>query len=447
MVAKTHAVPDTDEDIIELTDIIEQGTPPEPAASAVPADDDLSDLMSADAGAKPGEESEDDLDALLAEIGAVPQATTSAASQADQSSVNPDETLDMPDMREVENLLGELNIPTQPPVAAGVAATLQNAGHLDEVLDQLRASPTAALDAPTASSDPTDELDELLNSITANPAASASPTASIEDLDALLDSVTAAPATSTPPTAPTEDMDALLDNVASPVSVPAPAAKKTKSPITISVSVSPPMPAAAPVTPQLPETAAAAEDLDALLESTPSASPETEPDEPLPPLTEQAATQPTAEDAAENAPDAVAAASAPAPVASGVAHKAAGAAAMPPLPRQWDDLLGSSAESQPAALPAQDASVAAPVPQDILERLERMEQQFMELTASAATEGDVSATLNATLEKMAERLEGLEARLTKMESNAKADLERAAAVAAARILREELAAILSEGTG
>jgi hypothetical protein len=43
------------------------------------------------------------------------------------------------------------------------------------------------------------------------------------------------------------------------------------------------------------------------------------------------------------------------------------------------------------------------------------------------------------------RLQSLEERLDKMESNAKEELERAAAAAAARILREELAAISAEG--
>jgi len=45
---------------------------------------------------------------------------------------------------------------------------------------------------------------------------------------------------------------------------------------------------------------------------------------------------------------------------------------------------------------------------------------------------------------MEKRLEHLEMRLDAMERDAKAELERAAAIAAARILREELAALIAE---
>ena len=80
----------------------------------------------------------------------------------------------------------------------------------------------------------------------------------------------------------------------------------------------------------------------------------------------------------------------------------------PPRPSQWDNLLGTSPEHESAA------SVADAVAADLLERLERMET----------------------------RLEQIETRLN--ESNAKEDLDRAAAAAAARILREELATLLAE---
>jgi flagellar biosynthesis/type III secretory pathway protein FliH len=90
----------------------------------------------------------------------------------------------------------------------------------------------------------------------------------------------------------------------------------------------------------------------------------------------------------------------------------------PPLPRQWDNLLGGAPEQAQAAQPSGSAPDAAAVPPMFLEQMERMEK----------------------------RLKHLEARLDTMESSAKEELERAAAAAAARILREELAAILAEGT-
>ena len=81
----------------------------------------------------------------------------------------------------------------------------------------------------------------------------------------------------------------------------------------------------------------------------------------------------------------------------------------PPLPNQWDSLLGSSPDQAPAESGA--------VPPDLLDRVERMEK----------------------------RLEQLEALLNKMENNAREELDRAAAAAAARILREELATLFAAG--
>jgi len=84
----------------------------------------------------------------------------------------------------------------------------------------------------------------------------------------------------------------------------------------------------------------------------------------------------------------------------------------PPLPSQWDSLLGSPPEEDPAA----DAPGA--VSTELLERLEHMEK----------------------------RLERLEALLNTLENNSKEEMDRAAAAAAARILREELATLFAAGS-
>jgi hypothetical protein len=73
------------------------------------------------------------------------------------------------------------------------------------------------------------------------------------------------------------------------------------------------------------------------------------------------------------------------------------------------------------------------------------------LLDSAASPGSlpnapVPPDIQARLERMEKRLELLEARLDKMASSAGEDMERAAAAAAARILREEMAAVFAEGT-
>ena len=563
MVAKTHIIPGADEDIIELTDLIARGTPPAPVPSVVPAVDHLSDLRNSN--------DKDDLDALLAEISAAHQAIPKIApSQAGQNTINPDETLDMPNMREVENLLGELKIPAQPSAANGVADTKQSFESLDDILEQLGTNPPAApavstmaatapvtpaapaqqsdpadeLDAlldsvaaplavtvpptapakepdappgkfatatpptapaapaaPAPQSDPADELDALLGSVAAPPASAVPPTIPTEDLDALLDSVAAPAATATPPTAPakkpdtppgklaaatpptapaapaaptpqsdpadeldallssvaappaaaapptipTEDLDALLDSVAAPsaavapptapakkpdtppsklaaaASTTTPAAKIAQSSKTLRVSAVPPMPTARPVAPQIPKTAdvmpqtsqaaAITGDLDAFLASIPAAPPAEEADEMLPPLPAQAAP-----DAIGNVSKTDAVFSCPAPAPSRPARETPAATEKLPLPRQWENLPGGTPEQTRTTQPAESAPGIFPLPPVFLEQFERMEK----------------------------RLEHLEMRLDAMERDAKAELERAAAIAAARILREELAALIAE---
>ncbi|MDR2695178.1 MAG: hypothetical protein LBC79_02200 [Deltaproteobacteria bacterium] len=359
MVAKTDAVPDAAEDIIDLTDIIAQGTPPSaPGEPAVSADDPLRDLKNSDAGTGAGEGGEDDLDALLAEIGASPPAAGNAPGRENLRPVNPDETLDMPDMREVENLLDGLNLPAQPPPASADAA--------------------AAKPAPPA---PADDLDALLDSVAPAPAAPAppAPTAAGKP-DALPGSTApAAPATSPAPTA-APPMPAAKP---APEAAPAPVAPATR-----------PAPTAVPAPPPPAASATPAEtgDPDALPDS--------------------AALPAAAEKTPSPASDAAAA-----PPQRAAARATASDMETPPLPRQWENLLGSVPERDPAAPPGSAPGVA-PVAPAFLERMERLEK----------------------------RLAQLETRLNGMERGAREDLDRAAASAAARILREELAAIFAEGT-
>jgi hypothetical protein len=210
----------------------------------------------------------------------------------------------------------------------------------------------------------------------AKPAPAAQPPA--VDLVALLDKVagiSAAPV-ATPEAA--DDLDALLDKVASPA---APAASPA-----LASSVAAPSPPGRPAEPKMPAAALT-----------------------IP--------EPGATDEEESASK----------------WKFAAVSEAPPLPSQWDRLLGN-----PAAQPAGSIPKAAPAPQEPEAQVECMEKQMAELRAAATASA-------AALEKAEKRLELLEARLDAVESGAKEELERAAAVAAARILREELAAMFAEG--
>jgi hypothetical protein len=263
--------------------------------------------------------------------------------------------------------------------------------------------------------------------------------------------------------------------------------------------------------PEISEAPTPSDDLDAFLESIPAASPEDHVDETLPLLPDQA----VGDNAAEHAP------ASPLP---GPERDAVAAMETPPLPRQWDNLLGHAPDPAQAAQPSPSAPGAVAVPPEIVERLAHLETHMAELGVAALearfkvledkhtaaeqadaafaalekrisaledTTGNVPATagedamsaLNATLEKTAqrvsaveetlreitaaqpedsgpdspdlqglmtllqgveERLGRLETRMDTMESSAGEKLDRAAAAAAARILREELSAILAE---
>jgi len=438
MVAKSNAVPDPDEDIIELTDIIEQGTSPAPAAFAPHTDDPLRDLLHTG-----NKEEENDLDALLAEIGSPPQATPEdLLGQTMQHAVNPDETLDMPDMREVESLLDELDIPAQTPALADAAAAEQNAGEdLDDIINQFSAAASAPA-TPAAAPDPASDLDALLDGVVSSAPAAASaaqttqPSITVRASDTLPEPA-AKPVAPVPPAAAAvamDDLDALLGNTAA--TKPAPS--------------------------EISEPPNLTGDLDAFLESIPPTSPKDDVDETLPPLPEQAA-----------ADTAVTRASGPAPADSAPAfvrpaRDVAVTEEKSPLPRQWDNLLGHAPEPGPAVQPSEGTSGAVPL--EMLElRLAHIETRLTELSAamgsteqrvhvleetlqqittaqseSAGQDSPELQALHTLVQGMEERFERWETRLDKLERGSKEELERAAAAAAARILREELAAILAE---
>jgi len=156
---------------------------------------------------------------------------------------------------------------------------------------------------------------------------------------------------------------------------------------------------------------------------------------------------------------------------------------IPPLPQQWDRLLGSSPEQAPAARPSDSVPDAAPVPPEFREQMEQMAKQmpdlqqqldrvekrleqpvppeFREQMEHMAKQMpdlqnqldrmekqmmELSAGITASAAALEKRLDHLETRLDTIKTDAKEDLDRAAASAAARILREELAAILTEET-
>ncbi|MCL1984876.1 MAG: hypothetical protein FWG59_00310, partial [Betaproteobacteria bacterium] len=356
MVAKTTPAPDIDEDIIELTDIIEQGTPPTPDASVASMDDQLTDLLNAGAGG----EAQDDLDALLAEIGTTPQAgTPNAGEQTGPHPVNPDETLDMPDMQEVENLLDELSIPPQPSALSDPAAAEQDVGSLDDILDQLGGAGQPATLAATP--DPVDELDALLDGVTATSITSMPSDATpIEESNALPDKVPASSPTSPPATRKAKTSVTVTISPVATSSAPSVGAAPPKTSGTAAANSADDMDAllesataTAPAPPEISQSLSLADDLDASRESVPSAGP-------VPPIDEKPPSPPE-----RTAPEADDAAPPTAPASSTVAPETAVIAEMPPLPHQWEALLGGASES---SLPTQSSAPppgAVPVSPDI----------------------------------------------------------------------------------
>lgn len=217
MVAEKIA--ETDEEIIDLTELIEKGEAP--AAVVPPAEsvkEDISVHMQSlnDGQARQGDA---EIDALLAQMEAgdeqpVPPPPAARAA-APEHKVDPHEELDMSGMVEVDKLLDTLDIPPQPHERGPDAAQDADPGDLDNAVDDLlNAMSGSAPRKPAPASAQEPDVHDLL--------AAASPQPEepnfADDLDALLASAEApAPAEASAP-APqarenpdlTADLDSLL---------------------------------------------------------------------------------------------------------------------------------------------------------------------------------------------------------------------------------------------
>ena len=209
MVAEKIA--ETDEEIIDLTELIEKGEAP--AAVVPPAEgtkEDISVHMQSlnDGQARQGDA---EIDALLAQMEAgdeqpVPPPPAARAA-APEHKVDPHEELDMSGMVEVDKLLDTLDIPPQPHERGPDAAQDADPGDLDNAVDDLlNAMSGSAPRKPASESAQEPDVHDLL--------AAASPQPEepnfADDLDALLASAEApAPQARENPDL-TADLDSLL---------------------------------------------------------------------------------------------------------------------------------------------------------------------------------------------------------------------------------------------
>ncbi|MDE7065896.1 MAG: hypothetical protein K2O70_10620, partial [Desulfovibrionaceae bacterium] len=246
MASQKTAAPDTDEEIIDLTDIIEKGAVPA-SEEGNHLDSQMSDLYAKSDSAPQAANSDvdADIDALLSQMNSG-EAPGSNASEGDGHVVNPNETLTMPGMGDVDALLGNLDIPPQPQAEAqdAFSAPRKNAEELDSLLDTMGDNSSVASDEETASLDDLDALFSRNAQPKAAAPAPASPAKSAPeapkpaddfDLDALLGDApakqqptAAAPIPEQPktPAAPKDvlnDLDALLNQKTQPkAAAPAP---------------------------------------------------------------------------------------------------------------------------------------------------------------------------------------------------------------------------------
>lgn len=217
MVAEKIA--ETDEEIIDLTELIEKGEAP--AAVVPPAEgtkEDISVHMQSlnDGQARQGDA---EIDALLAQMEAgdeqpVPPPPAARAA-APEHKVDPHEELDMSGMVEVDKLLDTLDIPPQPHERGPDAAQDADPGDLDNAVDDLlNAMSGSAPRKPASESAQEPDVHDLLAAASSQPE---EPNFA-DDLDALLASAEApAPAEASAP-APqarenpdlTADLDSLL---------------------------------------------------------------------------------------------------------------------------------------------------------------------------------------------------------------------------------------------
>ena len=374
MVAKNTA--ETDDQIIDLTELIEKGEVPandpseQPQAAAAPEVEADQEALNAHLrGLNDGSSAADaEIDDLLAQMDIKDEGQSdpndvaldfSAPSTQTDHPIDPNEQLLMPGMGDVDNLLNALDIPPQPaerePEVAASASANQAASQAtnqaaDDAVDALLNDFHAAAPAPQAPAEPQNnipDLDELLASVNTAPA-----TGNSSDIDDLLNAANLAPAQPEPAAAPSaaqnpafsnDDLDSLLAAVAGGG---APSSSQAASP-TPQAAAPAPAPAAAPAaSPDMGVDidsllAAAADDLQSKLD----------------------AAQPEAAPAPQSAP-----APQPAPI------PAPAPAASPDMPADLgvdiDSLLAAAADdlqskldaAQPEAAPVQ-APAPAPEPQ------------------------------------------------------------------------------------
>ncbi|WP_165177339.1 hypothetical protein [Desulfovibrio sp. ZJ369] len=216
-------IADNDEDIIDLTELIEKGEVPanEAAVSAGQAEEALSAQLQS-LNDLP-QQADKEIDALLAQM-EVKDDGAPADEAATTRRVDPNEELDMPGMGEVDKLLDTLDIPPQPHEdGAAQAAAGRNAdsGSIDSVVDDLLNSISPAPPAHSGSEQKPD-VHELLSAASAPEATS---DALPDDLDALLqaDAPGAKPAAGpSAPRSPEPDLTADLDDLLAAAEKPAP---------------------------------------------------------------------------------------------------------------------------------------------------------------------------------------------------------------------------------
>lgn len=193
MVAEKIA--ETDEEIIDLTELIEKGD----AAGAVPPPEKVKEEISSHMQSlndAPAQQDDAEIDALLAQMEANddgPGAQLSPEQAAAPShKVDPHEKLDMSGMGDVDKLLSTLDIPPQPRERDAEAAQKAAPMDLDSAVDDLLNSMNGS--APKPESEAAPDVADLL-------AAASQPGEQnfTDDLDALLASDPAAPAATPAP--------------------------------------------------------------------------------------------------------------------------------------------------------------------------------------------------------------------------------------------------------
>lgn len=225
--AKKNTPPE--EEIFDLTELIEEGSKPQRAGAAAYA-------RQAEAGAPAAS----GFEAVL---------NQAAGGGGDSGAAfNPHEELDLSDLDDIDNIIESLQIPSQPekaprpeiPPQEKPAAQKADAADLDSVLDMLGGADEAPA-APTPEADSGADLDDLLASLDETPAkkpepagearqapANPDPAADLDDILSTLDEAPAkneaAPKEQKP--APANDLDVDLDDILSSFDEEAPASAK-----------------------------------------------------------------------------------------------------------------------------------------------------------------------------------------------------------------------------